>query len=75
MASGWTVTAQVTDQVIVTNAGQTVVGTYVYFTTGDGNNGNVFVPDEHYSAKKVRQMVHAKAELIDEIGNLAAEAG
>lgn len=75
MASGWTVTAQITDQVINTNAGQTVVGTYVYFTTGDGNSGNVFVPDEHYSAKKVRAMVHAKAELLDEVGGLAAGEG
>lgn len=71
MASSWTVTSQVTDQVIVTNAGQTVVGTYIYFTTGGGNNGNVFVPDEHYSAKKVREMVQVKANLIDEIGRLA----
>lgn len=75
MASGWTVTAQITDQVINTDAGQTVIGTYVYFTTGEGNSGNVFVPDAHYSAKKVRQMVHAKAELLDEIGGLAADAG
>lgn len=72
--SGWTVTAQVTDQIINTNAGQSVVGTYVYFITGDGNEGSVFVPDVHYSAAKVKAMIEAKADLLDSVSRLAATA-
>ena len=71
MASGWTVTAQVTDQVITTSAGQVVTGTYVYFTTGEGHSASVFVPDEHYNAATVRKMIEAKATIVDEIGKLA----
>ncbi len=74
MSSGWNVTSQITDQVINTDAGQTVVGTYIYFATGDGNTANVFVPDNHYSKKdKVRAMIAEKAKLVDEIGRLSAE--
>lgn len=69
--SGWVVTSQVTDQIINTNAGQTVVGTYVYFITGDGNEGSVFVPDVHYSAKTVTAMIEARADVLDEVGRLA----
>lgn len=68
--SGWTVTAQVTDQIVNTNAGQTVVGAYVYFITGDGNEGSVFIPDTHYNAATVKAAVEAKAALLDEVGRL-----
>ena len=68
--SGWTVVAQVTDQIINTNAGQTVVGTYVYFVTGDGNEGSVFIADQHYNAATVKNAIHAKAALLDEVGRL-----
>ncbi len=69
--SGWQVTGQVTDQVRVTDAGQTQVGTYVYFTTGEGHSGSVFVPDQHYNAKTVHSMIAAKALMLDEVGKLA----
>lgn len=72
--SGWTVVSQVTDQIINTNAGQSVVGTYVYFITGDGNEGTVFVPDVHYNAKTVATMIEAKADVLDEVGRLARAA-
>lgn len=69
--SGWTVVSQVTDQIINTNAGQSVVGTYVYFVTGDGNEGSVFIPDVHYNAKTVHAAIDAKATVLDEVGKLA----
>ncbi len=37
----WSITEQVTGQTINNNAGNTVVGSYVYFTTGQGNSGSV----------------------------------
>lgn len=70
--AGYQVTSQVTDQIITTDAGQTVTGTYVYFVTGEGQSGSVFVPDAHYTAGKVRQMVAAKAALLDEVGNIGS---
>lgn len=71
--AGWTVTSQVTDQVRVTDAGQTVVGTQIYFITSDGNRASVFVTDDHYSAKEARAAIAAKAKLVDEVAKLSAE--
>lgn len=68
--SGWKITDQVTDQVQNTRAGATVTGVQVYFITGDGNEGSVFVMDQHYNAANVRKAVQAKANLIDEVGAL-----
>jgi hypothetical protein len=71
--SGWRVTAQVTDQIINTDAGQTVTGVQVYFVTGDGNSGSVFIANRHYgSAKHVRAVLHAAAQQLDSIGQLSA---
>lgn len=69
--AGWTVTSQVTDQVRVTDAGQTVTGTQIYFITAEGNRGSVFVTDDHYSAAEARKAIAAKAAIVDEVGKLA----
>lgn len=70
---GWIVTAQVTDQVIVTDAGQTDTGVQIYFTTGEGNSGSVFVSYRHYGDRQhVKGVIHAMAHLIDDIGKLHA---
>lgn len=66
--SGWRVTSQLTDQVIVTQAGQAVTGVQIFFTTGDGNEGSVFVAQNHYNPKTVKPLIHAQAGLIDTIG-------
>lgn len=73
MAS-WTVTGQVTDQVRVTDAGQTIEGAQVYFTTGEGQTGSVFVPDTQYTEAKVRQMIEHRAAQLDAVFNLASGA-
>lgn len=69
--SGWTITGQVSDQAVNTPAGQAITGTYVYFLTGNGNRGSVFVADDHYNARTVREAVNAKAAMVDEVAALA----
>jgi hypothetical protein len=66
----WRVTGQVSDQVINTQAGQTLTGTYVYFVTGKGNAGSVFVEDAVYSVEQVRRQVHEAANKLDDVGDL-----
>lgn len=73
--SGWQVTGQLANQVKNTPTGSTVDGTYVFFTTGDGNAGAVFVPDNIYKSKvKVRALIAEQAAALDEVGNMF-EAG
>jgi hypothetical protein len=71
---GWAVTAQNADQVIVTDAGQVITGTQVYFATEDGNNASVFAPDQHYTKHKVHKAIHHRAMLVDEIGRLTRDS-
>lgn len=72
--SGWIVTSQLTDQVIVTAAGQAVTGVQIFFITGDGNEGSVFVANNHYNTKVVKAAIHAEAASIDTIGKLSSMA-
>lgn len=68
---GWIVTGQDPDQVIITPAGKPVTGTYVYFATGEGNTGSIFADDATYvRVQAVRDMLAARAKLVDEIGRL-----
>lgn len=67
----WTVTGQQDDQLQVTSSGQPVTGVIISFATGEGNQGTVFVPDQHYNKSTVRKMIQARADLMDEIGLLA----
>ena len=69
----WIVTAQVTDQVETNAAGRVITGVLVYFTTDQGNDGVVFVANAHYNRKTVKARVHAQANLIDSVGNLASD--
>lgn len=69
--SGWRVTDQVTDQVQNTRAGAVVVGVQIYFMTGEGNEGSVFISNQHYNAKNVHKAISEQAKLIDEVGRLA----
>jgi len=67
----WQITGQVHDQVVPTDAGQTLTGSYVYFTTGLGENASVFVEDKVYSVDVVKAMVRHKARLVDEVRELS----
>lgn len=71
--AGWSVTEQVSDQVQVTTAGQTVVGVQVYFITAAGARSSVFIPDDHYNEAEVRRAIEAKAKIVDGVGRLRAE--
>lgn len=76
--TGWKVTSQVTDQTQVDAAGNTITGVVVYFTTGDGNQGNVFVPNRLYTARHVatiKTMIRDAATLLDQVGGLAENFG
>jgi hypothetical protein len=69
--SAWTITGQMTGQVINTQSGRTLVGVEVFFVTADGNEGSVFIPDNLYTAKHVHEAVHVQANKLDEVGRLA----
>lgn len=72
----WQVTGQATDQVINTQSGQTIVGVQVFFITGEGWEGSVFVPQTIYPNKeKVREMIRHAARQLDEVGSLAEGTG
>lgn len=73
--SGWVVTGQATDQVINTQAGQSVVGVQIYFVTGDGNEGSVFIANHRYTPKRVREEIHKAADVLDEVGRLTSAHG
>jgi hypothetical protein len=66
----WKVTGQVHDQVIPTDAGQALTGTYVYFVTGLGEKASVFVEDKVYGTDAVKNAVHAHARKVDEVRRL-----
>jgi hypothetical protein len=67
----YTVTSQQPDQYDFTNPGNPVLGTIVYFTTGEGNTGTVFVPAARYKVDVVRTMVAHAAKLLDQVGSIA----
>lgn len=71
----WQVTRQRPDQIQTDQAGNTITGVVVYFTTGEGRESSVFVADTLYgNVDAVRNAVAAKADLVDQIGNLASDA-
>jgi len=67
----WQTERVVTDQVINTPSGDTVVGNQVYYVTGEGNHGVVFIPIDKWNAKHVTETVRASAKLLDEIAALS----
>ena len=72
--NGWTVTSQATDQLVITDAGQVVAGTQVYFATEHGNTASVFAPDQHYTREKVHKAISHRARLVDEIGQMTRDS-
>lgn len=72
--TAWVVVRQDQDQYDFTAPGNPVLGAIVHFETAEGNSGSVFVAYNHYNIKTVRQMVHARAAIIDDIGRLTAGA-
>lgn len=70
--SGWRVTSQLYDQVSINAAGLAITGVQIFFITGDGNEGSVFVAQNHYNEKVVKPAINAAAGLLDTIGALGS---
>jgi hypothetical protein len=72
----WNVTSAVHDQVINTDAGQTITGSYVYFLIADiGETASVFVPDNIYAqTDQVKRMIEDKVRHVTRVRELAGEA-
>lgn len=71
MSTTYTVIRQAPDQYDFTVPGDPVVGTIVYYVTGNGNHGSVFVPAARYNVKVVKEMVAAAAKVTDEVGAIS----
>lgn len=69
--SGWNVTGQMETQQIGPN-GSFVKGIEVYFQTTNGHSGSVFLPNAQYSLPAVTAAIHARADLLDSVGNLSS---
>lgn len=52
--------------------GPPVNGVKVFYQTGQGHAGSVFVPYSQYSAQNVRQLVQAAAARMDAVGLLSS---
>ena len=66
------VTRQVADQTRNDDSGNVVVGSLIYFTTGLGNQGVVFIADNLLTVKHVKETVAAQAALMDSISVISA---
>lgn len=71
--TSWHVTGQA-ERTDIAADGNPVRGMTVYFTTGAGHQGSVFVPAAQYTADNVRAMIAAAAARMDEIGSLTSGA-
>lgn len=71
----WRITRQIVDQTTNDDAGNTVVGAYIYFVTGDGNTGVVFIPNNLLNHDHVKATVKAQAKTLDTIGRLHENMG
>jgi hypothetical protein len=64
----YTVTSQSPDTYDFTTPGNPVLGVQVYFTTGEGNRGSVFVPQARYTINNIKTLVAAAARDMDAVG-------
>jgi hypothetical protein len=64
----WQVTSQTVDQTTNDAAGNTLVGSYIYYQTGRGNTGVVFVPKNLLTEDHVKKVIHEDAKTLDTIG-------
>lgn len=71
MAATWEVTRQAADQVSIETNGDPVTGTRIFFSTGKGNAGSVFIPDATYhNTTAVKEAIQAQATQMDAISAL-----
>jgi len=67
----WQVTGQ-TEYTQVAATGPPVAGVKVFYTTGQGHSGSVFLPNAQYNVGNVRAAVAAAAENMDAVGSLSS---
>lgn len=72
--TSWQVTGQ-TEYTQVNATGPPVNGVKVFYQTGQGHTGSVFVPYSQYNTQNVRSLVSAAAAQMDAIGQLSGGAG
>lgn len=72
MTSGWRVTSDVEVTAQADN-GQFAQGHKISFTTGNGGQGSVFVPDSSYNVATVRRLIAAKVAIMDQVAALTHE--
>jgi len=65
----WQVTGQ-TEYTQVAATGPPVQGVKVFYTTGQGHSGSVFVPYSTYSPATVRAAINTAAVTMDQVGQL-----
>jgi len=70
----WRVTGQ-TEQTQIMAGGNPVRGVQVFYTTGAGHTGSVFVPYSQYTTDYVRDQVAAAAAQMDAVGMLSGATG
>lgn len=74
MSASWTITSDLPDQFSSSGTATPVLGHMIYFLTGNGNSGSVFVADPHYNVASVKAAVQTKANLVDQINALTHES-
>lgn len=69
--TSWQVTGQA-ERTDIANDGTPVRGVVVYFLTGAGHQGSVFVPATQYTPDNVRAMIAKAAAQMDAVGALTS---
>lgn len=73
MRHSYQITGTIPDQTRLGGANNVIVGTLIYFLTGAGNSGVVFIPDNLLSEHHVKETVRAEVRKIDTLNALAEE--
>jgi len=69
--SSWKVTGQ-TEYTQVAATGPPVQGVKIFFTTGAGHSGSVFLPYSQYNTQSAANAVAAAAAQMDAVGALSS---
>jgi hypothetical protein len=68
--STWVVTGDLPDQYSTSGSSTPVLGHVIFFQTGAGNNGSIFVSNAQYTPALVKPAIQAQANVVDEINAL-----
>jgi hypothetical protein len=67
----WKVTSVATDQTVTDQSNNVVIGSYIYYFTGNGNRGVVFIDNDHLKPDNVQTAIRTDARNLDAIAALA----